>query len=261
MEIFEKGEAKFCRFDELMKHDDIVHVFSLKPLNFRNRDLMEEDYKKLFNALDLDYKYLVKPNQAHTDNILLLDKKVNIDTADIKLDYLENVDGIITNQKNVALATTSADCLCVILYDPKNKVIANVHSGWRGTFKKIVKKAAFLMKNKYDCNLNDILVFLMPAIRQCHFEVDEDVMAECKAIFTYTNRIDEIIKLGRKFDNIQKYNIDNVLINKLLLEEEGIPSANIFDSGICSVCSCDVVHSRRADGDSFGLGTTIVMMK
>lgn len=249
------------KFDKLEEYEELVHAFSLKGLNFRKSLNLEENYIKLFDELKLDYNNLVKPNQSHTDNILLLDKKLNIDGPDINLPYLDNVDGIITNKNNMAIATTSADCLCVVLYDPKKKVIANIHSGWRGTFKKIVKKAAFEMKDKYNCAPEDIVAFFMPAIRKCHFEVDIDVMEECKNIFSYTNKIDEIIKLGRKVGDVQKYNIDNILINKLLLEEEGVLSSNIHDSKICSVCSSDKVHSRRADGENFGLGTTIVMMK
>lgn len=49
--------------------------------------------------------------------------------------------------------------------------------------------------------------------------------------------------------------------NKLLLEEAGVLKENIFDSGICSVCNSKKVHSRRSDGENFGLGTTIVMKK
>ena len=60
--------------------------------------------------------------------------------------------------------------------------------------------------------------------------------------------------------DIQKFNIDNILLNKIMLEEEGILPENIYDSGICSVCNSAKVHSRRADGENFGLGTTVVMM-
>lgn len=239
----------------------IKNAFSLKGLNFRNREDIHIDYKKLLNALEIDYKCLVKPLAKHTDNILVIRQKENKDTADINLNYLDGIDALITDKKHMALATTSADCLCIIMYDTEKQVLANVHSGWRGTFKKIGQKTLIKMKQEFGCNPKDILVFFMPAIRQCHFEVDYDVMQECKEIFEYTNRIDEIIKLGRKNEEIQKYNIDNILINRIILEEEGIDENNIYDSGLCTVCNSHIMHSRRADGENFGISTTIAMMQ
>lgn len=252
---------EFLKFKKLNEHEEILHAFSLKPLNFRNKPGIEDNYRTLFNDLNIEYSSLVKITQSHTDNIIAINCKKNNNSADINLDYLQDVDGSITDKSNIALATTSADCLCVILYDAKNKVIANVHSGWRGTFKKIAFKAVQKMINEYGSNPKDIEAFLMPAIRKCHFEVDLDVMEFCKNTFEYTGDIDKIISKGRNIEGVQKYNIDNILINKLLLKEAGILENNIFDSGICSVCNSEKVHSRRSDGENFGLGTTIVMKK
>lgn len=255
------NNVEILKFKKLNEYENIELAFSMKPFNFRSNGDLEKEYKEFFYSSNFDFNSLVKPHQNHTDNILVIEKKENINAPDMNLRYLENIDALITNSKNIILATTSADCLCVVLYDPKKEIIANIHSGWRGTFKKIVKKAVCKMKDNFLCDPKDIVAFFMPAIRVCHFEVDEDVMLECRNIFEYTNQIDSIIKLGRKVDGIQKYNIDNIMINKLLLEEEGLLESNIFDSNICSVCNCELVHSRRAEGEDFGLGTTVVMMK
>lgn len=237
----------------------VINAFSLKGLNFRNRKGIEEDYQTLLEALGIEYSKLVKPLAKHTKNVLIVEQKVNKDTADINLDYLNEIDGIITSRKDIAIATTSADCLCIILYDPLKKVLANVHSGWRGTFQKIIQEAIIKMKKIYECDAKDIFAFLMPAIRQCHFEVETDVMAQCKDIFGYTNRISEIIKVGRNIDGVQKYNIDNILLNRIMLEDEGVLKEHIYDSDLCTVCNNDKMHSRRADGENFGISTTIAM--
>lgn len=257
----EEDNFEVLKFKHLNQYKNIEHAFSLKPYNFRKNIQMVDEYKHFFNALKLDFNSLVKPDQNHTDNIYILDNKKETDMPDINLEYLENVDALITNKKNITLATTSADCLCIFLYDPKKEVIANIHSGWRGTFKKIVQKTAEKMIEIYGSNPRDIKAFFMPAIRKCHFEVDIDVMSECENIFKYTNKLDEIIEIGRVVDGRQKYNIDNILINRLLLKEVGVLDENIIDSGICSVCNKEKIHSRRADGLNFGLGTSIIMMK
>ncbi len=256
-----KNGIGFLQFKKLLEYKNIVHAFSLKPLNFKAREGRDIDYKKLFETLDIDFNSLVKPNQTHTDNVLILENKINKDEPDMGLSYLDNVDGIITNKAGITLSTTSADCICLIFYDDKNKVIANVHSGWRGTFEKIAQKTVIKMIENFKCDVKNIMVFIEPSIRQCHFEVDEEVMLNCKEIFDYTNRINDIIKTGRIYKGKQKYNIDNILINKIILQEVGILKENIYDSNICSFCNSDLIHSRRVDGENYGLGTTIVLMK
>ena len=75
----------------------------------------------------------------------------------------------------------------IIFYDPVKKVIANVHSGWRGTFQKIAEKTVLKMIENYNCNPEDIECFIWPSIRKCHFEVETDVKELCEKTFAYTN--------------------------------------------------------------------------
>ena len=260
MQYIKKNDVEYLSYQKL-NDLGVVNAFTLRGLNFRNKEGLEQEYQKLFDALGVEYRYLVKPLAKHTDNVLIIDQKAKEDTADIHLDYLEGIDGLITAKKNIALATTSADCLCMILYDPVKKVLANVHSGWKGTFQKISQKALIKMEENFHCEPKDVQVFFMPAIRQCHFEVEDDVMLECRKIFEYTQRIEEIIQVGRTVNGIQKYQIDNILINKILLEERGVLAENIYDSEICSVCCSNKVNSKRAQGEEFEIATTIAMMK
>ena len=62
-------------------------------------------------------------------------------------------------------------------------------------------------------------------------------------------------------NNKQKYFIDTILINKMLLKEEGILEKNIIDSNICSICNQDKIHSRRAEGENFGLACALIELK
>lgn len=133
--------------------------------------------------------------------------------------------------------------------------------GWRGTFEKIASNAIQKMKKEFNSNPGDIICCLCPSIRKCHFEVDEDVANKCREIFNYTGKLDEIILIGEKKEGKQKYYIDTIIINKILLLEQGILPENIVDSGICSVCHSDKIHSRRADGVNFGLGCSLIEIK
>lgn len=226
--------------------------------NFRNLKMVQENLKKVCNTLDFTYLSIVRPDYNHTNNVA----KIQMLDADEKPSLTGknfiDVDGLLTDQESITLFSTNADCNLVLLYDPAKKVIANVHAGWRGTFDKIVQNAIVKMKKEYESNPKDIICCFCPCIRKCHFEVDEDVAKKCEEIFGYFGNLNEIIVKGELKENKQKYYIDTVLINKILLKNEGVLEKNIVDSNICSVCSKDKIHSRRAEGEDFELGCALI---
>lgn len=234
----------------------IKHAYTLKGknTNFRSNSKEESEcYSKIYEAIGLDVNTLVKPLQNHTSNIKCIDKV-------LKKGELPNTDGVITNKANIALTTTNADCILFLFYDPIKKVIANIHSGWKGTFQKIAEKAVVKMITNYNCNPQDIYCFISPSIRKCHFEVDEDVKELCEDIFSFTGRTSEFIEKGRVIESKQKYMIDTVLINKILLKQLGIRDENIIDCDICSVCNSDKINSYRIEGRDFKLATCIISL-
>ena len=252
----EKNGIKFIQFKKLLELN-IKHAYTLKNdgMNFRS-DCEEEmeSYRKIFSALDLDVDTRIKPIQRHTANIKCIERKVS-------KEELMEVDGLITNQKGLTLITTNADCILFMFYDPVKKVIANVHSGWKGTFQKIAEKAVVKMINYYKCNPKDILVFINPSIRKCHFEVYEDVKELCEYIFNFTKKTNEFIEVGEIKDGKQKYFIDTVMINKILFKELGIKEENIFDCNLCSVCNSNIINSYRVDGkENYKLGAALISL-
>ena len=243
----------YFQFKDLLDFG-VNHAYTLKSDGFDFSFNVEEEkksYEILAEALNIDSNIIVKPVQTHTKKVLCIDKF---------RDDLKDVDGLITNKENIALTSKNADCILFLFYEPEKRVIANVHSGWKGTFQKIAEITAEKMISFYGCNPENIRVYINPSIRGCHFEVDEDVKDLCLDIFGFTNRTDEFIKTGRKIDGVQKYNIDTVLINKILLTELGIKEENIIDCGICSYCDREYVHSARAEGKNFKRGTAIIVL-
>jgi len=251
----EKNGVKYMQFKRLLKYG-IKHAYTFKSgdIDFAfNQDKNEKSYEALCKALDINFENVVQPVQTHTDIVKCID-------SCLSTNELQNVDGLITNKPNIALTSKNADCILFLFYDPVKKVIANVHSGWRGTFQKIAEKAVIKMINYYGCKAEDILCFICPSIRKCHFEVSEDVKDLAVEIFKFTNRLDDFIEIGEIVDGDQKYNIDTVKINRILLTELGIKEKNIVDCNICSVCNGDKVESVRVDGDKSKRATAIIML-
>lgn len=253
---------EYLQFKMLNEYSEIKHAYILKPLDLRshNENDVVANYKAVFDDLNIKIGSLLRPIQKHTNTVEIIENKKKENEPDIYMDYLDNVDGVITSKEGITLATTNADCILFLIYDPVKKVIANVHSGWRGTFQKIVKVAIEKMMNNYSSVPSDLIVCICPSIRKCHFEVDEDVKQECEKIFEDTDRLNEIIECVGEKDGKTKYVIDTVLINRIVLEDLGVKIENIIDSGICSYCSKELVHSRRGDGLDFGLGSAIIRL-
>ena len=144
-----------------------------------------------------------------------------------------------------------------MFFDPVNKVIANVHSGWRGTIQRISVKTVQKMVNKFNCKPENIICCICPSIRKCHFEVENDVKEIFEKEFKDL-KIEQNNDIMEKQKDKEKWNIDTVLINKILLKQEGLKQENIIDSGICSVCNSDLIHSYRVERQGYGLATALI---
>lgn len=260
----EKDGISYLQFKKILQFQEITHMYVLKNnLSFKRKDETEEsicelkeNYKKVCNLENMNYKNVIRPTQTHSDCIKCVYQKKS-EGPDIYLPEYEEVDGLLTDKKNLVLSTTNADCNLILLYDTNRKVIGNIHAGWKGTFKKIALKAVKKMQEEYGTNPEDLIACLAPSLRKCCFEVHSDVERPCREIFEYTNRISDIISKGKE----DTYYIDTVLINKLLLKEAGIKEENIIDSNICSMCNSSEIHSRRAEGENYGVGTLLVSLK
>lgn len=229
--------------------------------DFRNKQKVCMNLKKVSSLVGIDYENIVRPDYNHSSNVEIISEINDTERPSLEGKDFINTDGLITNKMNIAIMSTNADCLLLLIYDPVKKVFANVHSGWRGTFGKIAEKAIDKMIENFDCNPKNIICCLCPSIRKCHFEVDIDVASECAKIFEYTGKLDEIIEKGEIKEGKQKYNIDTILINKIMLLDKGLLPENIIDSEICSVCNKEKIHSRRAEGLNFGLGAALIEKK
>lgn len=256
-----KNGVEYLQFKKLLEFDNLVHCYTLSANNvdFRRNfpeektDILEKNYNRICKALNINKQTIVRPKQSHTDCIEI------VENTSIKY---ENVDGLVTNKSNINLMLTFADCTPIFLYDTVNKVIANIHSGWRGTVQKIGQKAVKKMVEKFGTEPKNVIACIGPAIGKCHFEVEEDVKNIFERTFSYLNRNYDIIEKQRELLNYkEKYHIDTNLINRLILQEVGVMPENIIESNICTVCNSNIMHSYRADGINSGRNVSILGLK
>ena len=280
-----KDGIEYIQFKKLLQYPEITHCYTLKSnnkLNFppvsKDEKTLKQSYEKIANALGIDANSIIKPHQTHTDRVEIVKNHTKLSEADSnKLDMqsknenlkmsksvlelgLDNVDGLLTNQKGIALCTTSADCISLLFYDPVKKIIGSVHSGWKGTLQGISKKAVEKMLQEYQSNPKDIICCICPSIRKCCFEVDEDVKELFWQKYKKLPNIKEIIQKEKKIEEKQKYHIDTVKINQELLKKEGLKPENIIDSNICTMCHPEYFHSYRVDKENSGRNAAIISL-
>lgn len=281
------GPIEYLQFRKLLEYKDVIyHAYALgldvgfktttvnqKLASPERMELAKESYRKLCNSVGSDDAHIVQANQNHTDIIKYVQEKVNINEPDFSLAEEGIEDGLMTNKKQLMLATTNADCILLLFFDPVKKVIANTHSGWRGTLQRISVKTVRNMMKEFGCAPQDIICCICPSIRKCHFEVDKNVkdmfqnefydLQDAKFIDIEENK-EKIIQLTDFIEETTentKWNIDTVLINKILLQREGLNPENMIDSGICSVCHSDKIHSYRIEKKEYNTETAIIELK
>jgi YfiH family protein len=189
-------------------------------------------------ALKYNYKNedLIYMNQVHGNNVQVVSK----DSPRL----IDDCDGIITNETNLPLMVMVADCIPILLYDKKQKVIAALHAGRNSTFQKIVTIALEKMKKEFSCKGENIEAIMGPSIQKCCYEVSDELLKIVANSF------------GKEF--ISGKNIDLHGINKKLLEEFGVNDIKI--SLTCTKCSNKAYYSYRKDNKT-GRFAGLIMLK
>ena len=249
----EKNGIQYIQFKKLLEYQEkVVHAYTIGLEKNYRRSRAGDNYKNLCNIIGADFEKLVYSNQLHTDRVEALENIKDFEQEKIQ------VDGLCTNTNGLTISTINADCILFLFYDPVKNVIANVHSGWKGTLKRIAVKTVQKMVEEYRCNPKDIICCISPSIRKCHFEVEADVKKLFEKEFT---DIEFSSKIMEETVESKKWNIDTVLINTILLKRIGLLEENIIDSKLCSVCNKEQIHSFRVEKEGYGVETAIIGLK
>lgn len=172
-----------------------------------------------FNFDLLRANRVITPVQTHSDNVEFVDDRT---------EYPET-DGLIFTRKGDAGYLRFADCTPLIFYNPKTKIAAISHAGWRGTAQKIGVKTI----KKMGENPEDITVLIGPAIGICCYEVSVEVRDKLLSTVKNTK------------DLFEDRNVDLKRINARQLEEAGV--RNIDICSYCTSCDNDLLYSYRKE--------------
>lgn len=199
--------------------------------------IVKENRKLFFQSLGLEENRIVAQKQTHSDIVRYVEK----------YDGLLESDGLITDKINLGLAVSTADCTPVFLYDKKNKIISAVHSGWRGTQKKILQKTLNKLSEEFASRAENLIAYLGPSIKQKNYQVGEEVAALFDSKY--------ILKEN------DKYFLDIPAVNYDMLLGFGVKNENIEVSSLCTFENNILLHSYRRDGVHSGRSMGAIALK
>lgn len=200
------------------------------------------------------------PHQVHGTEVLRVKQSVPWEGM---ADDFEGVDAMITDVTGICIGVSTADCIPVLLYDEAHHAAAAIHAGWRGTVKRIVKKAVESMHDSFGTRPEELQAVIGPGISLESFEVGDEVYQQFQEAGFPMERIarrypTKLPPLGG-IEGGSKWHIDLPLCNRLQLEEAGV--SQIAMSGICTYQQSDDFFSARKLGINSGRILTGIVLR
>ena len=212
---------------------------------------------------------LVTLRQVHSDIIRFVDSPGEPQQAG---------DGLMTATPGLLLAIQTADCLPIILVDPKRRAVGVFHAGWRGTLNRIVEKGVGEMRRYFGSRARDLKAAIGPGIHSCCYEVGQEVRDQFASQFVYAAKlfreIEDADPVREKYpmlfltarapghsDLPKRIFLDLAEANRQQLLAVGLPAKGIEASPLCTYCRTDLLFSYRAEKGRTGRMMGVVGMR
>jgi polyphenol oxidase len=227
--------ARMLKIPELESESSLVHGFSTllignvglshapdpEPVLASRRDFAR--------AVGTDSEALTVVGAVHGADVARVDEPRGV---------VQGVDALVTDQRDVPLFATYADCYPIVLWDPQRRCAALAHAGWRGTAAQVAAAAVRKMADEYGSDPANIRAGIGPGICGRCYEVGEDVASRFDPRFLKPGRDDRFV-------------LDLAAANRAQLEEAGVKEVHVL--GLCTKeTSFLPSHRRDADGTRFG---------
>jgi polyphenol oxidase len=245
-------EITWLKVSQWERYDGLLHGFigrrggkSVGPYAGLNTSYRVGDDPRVVSQNVCDMKQavgihdgrIITMKQVHGDQI--------IEVKDKNIKEAGEADGMLTREKDAFLGVLTADCVPVLLVAPEKKIAAAVHAGWRGSLAGIGAKTVRLFFDQHGILAEAVEAAIGPAIGACCYEIKEDVSSSL--IKQWGKLATECVenREGKTFLDLRR-------LNRLTLEQAGVPSKQIFDVGPCTSCAAEDFFSYRRERHETG---------
>ncbi len=239
--------ASFYQFENLAQFSDLRHGvftrhFGCSPAPFDSLNvsagLGDADTHIKHNrqaiARAIGGNVLITAEQVHSDQVLILDPDQS-DGCDAGDGLLGTGDALVTATTGKFLMVQLADCQSILLYDATRKVVANIHSGWRGSIRNIAGQTVAAMQETFHSDPRHLFAGIGPSLGPC-----------CAEFVHYRKEIPKMLWSYKRANN----HFDFWAISRDQLADAGISLENIEISNICTRCNTALFFSYRAEGQT-----------
>lgn len=275
------GKLQILQAEPFNQFKWLVHGFSTRPGGVSELKGSRLGRSKKETALNLGFTDWDRPDCVdanrrrfreaigHSDACLVTLRQVHSDVLHVIREALSdapNGDALATQARGLLLGVQTADCIPILLVDPRHRAVAAVHAGWRGTVARIAEKTAGRMAMEFGTHPKDILAALGPGIGRCCYEVGPDVVKEFAAQFPDAAEWFDgpfgMLASGEDPNPLPwltmmppghqpppvRCHLDLHAANSTILANAGLQRKNIFVADLCTSCRTDLFFSYRREG-------------
>ncbi len=197
-----------------------------------------ENRRRFLDVFDSDL-HLATVWQIHGDSVKIINKKAEIADSD------EWADAVVSNLDGVLAGVKTADCVPVLIGDPKTGTFAAVHAGWRGTVQSIVRKTVLRMRDIYGAEPQNLICAIGPAASVKNYEIGEDVIDAFTQNFSESQKYFTPTRAGHALVDLHLANRDQLL-------ESAVRGENIYTAPFCTMERPDLFFSYRLEKRKYG---------
>jgi YfiH family protein len=275
------GKLQMLQAEPFNQFKWLVHGFSTRPGGVSELKSPRLGRSKKETALNLGFTEWDRPDcvdanrrrfqkaLGHSDACLVTLRQVHSDVLHVIREPLSgapNGDALATQAQGLLLGIQTADCIPILLVDPRHRAVSAVHAGWRGTVARIAEKTVGRMAMEFGTRPKDVLAALGPGIGRCCYEVGPDVVKEFAAQFSdaaeWFDGPFAMLASGEDPNPLPwltmmppghqpppvRCHLDLHAANSAILAKAGLQRKNIFAADFCTSCRTDLFFSYRREG-------------
>ena len=244
-----------------------TRVLNLGFTEWDSRESVAKNRATFVSAVGASAVQLISLRQIHSDIIF---------RADAAPAEPPKADALITATPGLLLAVQTADCVPILLADRRNRAVAAVHAGWRGTLARIAAKVIGRMNMEFGTRAEDVIAAIGPAIAQCSYEVGSEVAQKFAAQFPgarawFDGPFEKIV--SDDSPNPLRWlsmmppghdpppptvQLDLIAANRWQLLDAGVPEKNISAAGLCTACHTELFFSYRREQGRTGRMMSVI---
>jgi YfiH family protein len=261
--------VKVLRLAPLQKFPWLVHGFSTR---FGGASTLEGAKVLNLGFMDWDERNNVLENRQRFQSAISAGDFSLVPLKQIHSDLIHHFfvasakpafgDASTTNTPKLLLSVQTADCVPILLVDPRKRAVAAIHAGWRGTLARVTEKTVGRMRQEFGSRPSDLIAAIGPSIGPCCYEVGVELVTKFTALFADGHEFFDEPRTGDEPNPIQWLNmkppghqpppknvhLDLRKANVSQLKSAGMREANIYASDLCTACNTDLLFSYRREG-------------